>query len=355
MDVGNLAYIIFPLYLLLLYLTIYDKYQYITMLLIAFINIVVILSVMYGTFEPSDTITIIINIALIGGLFYLFANQTITWLLSVLFIGAASMGVENPIAYFNNNIATISMSILSISIIMAAVAVSKIQADISNTSNGSIALPKTYRVRFDEIKGALLACLGLTAIVLGLNHTLVNSIERPATESTISSTIQTGSVVGSIFRMVMSVFTMMYNGIKSVVSYSITGVQYILNTILNVVGSILFLLLSIFMNPANIQSGFTNTVNAISSRIMYGFDFIIRNIVSIIIGILNVIYSLYDMVIGSQYNKAKDVYTSIKPQSLSNVLSLMMVVMISAFNLNVSISQLYSGFALIQLPSMLNK
>lgn len=355
MDLGNLAYIIFPLYLILLYLTIYDKYQYITMPLIAFINILVILSVIYGTVEPSNMITIIINLALIGGLFYFFANQSITWLLSVLFIGAASMGVENPITYFNNNVSIISMSVLSIAIIMAAVAVSKIQSDISNTSNNSIPLPKTYREGFEEIKSALVACLGLTVIVLGLNNTVVSGLEHPSTEATGASTEPQGSALGSIFTMLISVFSMIYNGIKTVISYGITSVQYIINTIFSVIGTIIILVpLSLFMNTDNIKSSFSNMIDTISSYILYFFNSFIRYSVLLVVGILNIIYQLYDMVIGSQYSKAKSLYTSVKPRSITSVISLIFVVMISAFNLNMAISQLYNGFKLIQLPSMLN-
>lgn len=351
MDLGKLAYIIFPFYFALLYLTIYEKYQYITMPLIAFINIIVVLSVMYGTFEPSDTITIVINLALIGGLFYFFANQSITWLLSSLFIGAASMGVEKPISYFNNNITLITMSILSVGIIMAAIAVSKIQSGVSDMSNEPIQLPKKYREGFEEIKGAILACLGLTIVVLGLNNTLVNNLESPPTESTATSTSRFSSILGSIFTTFITILIMMYNGIRTVVSYSITGIQYILN----IFGNILLIPIGLFMNTDSIRSGFTSMISAISSNITYGFEFIIRSIVSILVGILNILYLLYDMVIGSQYSKAKTVYTSIKPQSLSTVLTLMFVVTISAFNLNMAISQLYNGFALIQLPGMLNK
>lgn len=358
MDLGNLTYIIFPLYLILLYLTIYDKYQYITMPLIAFINILVILSVMYGTFEPSNMITIIINLALIGGLFYFFANQSITWLLSVLFIGAASMGVENPITYFNNNVSIISMSVLSIAIIMAAVAVSKIQSDISNTSNNSIPLPKTYREGFEEIKSALLACLGLTVIVLGLNNTVVSGLENPSTESTESTgalTEQQGSVLGSIFTMLIFVFSMIYNGIKTVISYGITNIQYIINTIFNIISTIIIIMpLSLFMNTDNIKPSFLNIIDTTASYIMYFFNSFIRYSVLLIVGILNIIYQLYDMVIGSQYSKAKSLYTSVKPRSIKSVISLIFVVSISAFNLNMAISQLYNGFKLIQLPSMLN-
>ena len=351
MDLGKLAYIVFPLYLILLYLTIYDKYQYITLPLIAFINILVILSVMYGTFEPSDTITIIINLALIGGLFYFFANQSITWLLSTLFIGAASMGVEKPISYFNKNITLITMTILSLGIIMAAVAVSKIQSGVSDMSNEPIQLPKMYREGFEEIKGAILACLGLTVVVLGLNNTLVNNLESPSTESTAPSTSQFSYVLSLIFTTFITILIMIYNGIKAIGLYSISGIQYILT----IFGNILLIPIGLFMNTDSIRSGFTSMISTISSNITFIFDFIIRNIVSIVISILNVIYSIYDMVIGSQYSKAKTVYTSIKPQSLSTVLTLMLVVTISAFNLNVAISQLYNGFALIQLPGMLNK
>lgn len=355
MDLGNLAYIIFPLYLILLYLTIYDKYQYITMPLIAFINILVILSVIYGTVEPSNMITIIINLALIGGLFYFFANQSITWLLSVLFIGAASMGVENPITYFNNNVSIISMSVLSIAIIMAAVAVSKIQSDISNTSNNSIPLPKTYREGFEEIKSALVACLGLTVIVLGLNNTVVSGLEHPSTEAIVASTEPQGSALGSIFTMLISVFSMIYNGIKTVISYGITSIQYIINTIFNVIGTIIILVpLSLFMNTDNINSSFSNMIDTISSYILYFFNSFIRYSVLLVVGILNIIYQLYDMVISSQYSKAKSLYASVKPRSIKSVISLIFVVMISAFNLNMAISQLYNGFKLIQLPNMLN-
>lgn len=356
MDFGKLTYIIFPFYFALLYLTRYDKYQYITMPLIAFVNILVILYVMYGTVDPSNAITIIINLALIGGLFYFLANQSITWLLSTLFIGAASMGVEKPIAYFNNNITLISMTILSLGVIMAAIAVSKIQSEISDTSNESIPLPKMYREGFDEIKSAIIGCLGLTVIILGLNNTVVSSLEDPDTEATITtSTDQQGSVLGSMFTMLISIFSMIFNGIKTISSYIVSGILYILTTVFTLIGSIILMMLSIFMKTDNIKSGFTNMVNTISSYITYGFNVIIRNIISIVIGILNIIYSIYDMVIGSQYSKAKSLYKSVKPRSLPNVLSLMFVVMISAFNLNVAISQLYNGFNLIQLPGMLNK
>jgi hypothetical protein len=315
--------------------------------LIAFINILVILFVMYGTLDPTDTFTILLNIVLIGVLFYLFANQSITWLLSVLFIGAASLGMSNPITTFNNNITMISMSILSIAVIMAAVAVSKINSDISEKSNKPAELPKSYRQGFDEIKGAILACLAITFVVIGLNNTVVDKIETPDPDA---KPRQEGSIMYYVFTGLLAVFNVIYNIFKTVFSYAVNGITYVFNALLMIIGFIFDILLSRIVDTAGIKSFFNNKAGEIFSMLKDGFETIIRGAIYILLPILQILSSVFDMLIGSQYSKLK----SIKPQSISNITSLMIIVAISSSNLNLAISQLYNGFKLIQLPRMLN-
>jgi hypothetical protein len=189
MDLGNLKYMVFPLYFAMLYLTSYNQYQYITMPLIAFMNILIILSVLFGTTEPSNAVILLMNIALFGLAFYIFANSTITWLITAAIIGATAIGTNAPNMVFNKNISIISMLILSIAIIMGAISTSNVQVQSSKTESKPLPMPRSYQTKFNEIKGAMLSCLIITLAVVGLNNSFVSAIEMKPTPDTATSSI----------------------------------------------------------------------------------------------------------------------------------------------------------------------
>lgn len=343
MDLGNLKYIVFPLYFAMLYLTSYNQYQYIAMSLFAFTNALIILSVMFGTTEPSNAMIILINIILLGVAFFVFANPTITWLISAAVIGATAIGANAPNMLFNKNASIISMLILSIAIIMGTISMGNVQAQSSKTESKPLPIPRRYQTKFNEIKGAMLSCLIITLAVVGLNNSLVSAIEiKPTTDTAPSSILDTAysalklpiSLVLSLLTMIKSVFMFIFNIIG-------TGMKWI--------GYALNYILALTVGRFVSMPDTTDVGSRISQSISSFFESIFRFVLSSITAALGIFSKLFESILPSSTVNPE---TS-QSKTVSQLLTLTGVAALSSINLKIAISQFYNGFELLRIPSLL--
>jgi hypothetical protein len=369
MNPGNLIYVIFPLYFVLLYLTIDERFQYITMPLIAFINILAVLWLMVGSMGSSDLLIMAINAALIVFTIYIFTNSTISWILSLLYIGATSIGVAKPNESFNLNAVIMSMLILSVAIIIGTVSVGKTRTLASTSLDEKVILPRSYQNMFDELKSAMVVCFTVSLIVLGLNITVVSGIENNPSQpevdtptnalaDSVKSSLTTFSFMGTtllwILNMIFTPIRWSFNMILKGISYAIKSIfQLILAPIILIVG---------FFGDATKITDFVDTIkNVLSSFILYVktsfIDVAAAVIGFIVLGITHLtslISSIIGTVVGAPYTKIKSAYNVVKPRSTSNFLILAAVAALSSVNMYFAFSQLYNGFELLRLPNMLN-
>jgi hypothetical protein len=346
MDLGNLKYMVFPLYFAMLYLTSYNQYQYITMPLIAFMNILIILSVLFGTTEPSNAVILLMNIALFGLAFYIFANSTITWLITAAIIGATAIGTNAPNMVFNKNISIISMLILSIAIIMGAISTSNVQVQSSKTESKPLPMPRSYQTKFNEIKGAMLSCLIITLAVVGLNNSFVSAIEMKPTPDTATSSILDNaysifklpiSLALTLLTMVKSIFMFVFNIIGTGAKWIAYGLNYILS-----------LTVGRFVSMPDTSSIGSTILQYITSF----FDTIVRFVLSLLSIVLGTISTVFQLITRSSSDKP-DTPDTQQPKTLSQLLTLAAVAGLSSINLKIAISQFYNGFELLRIPSLL--
>ena len=366
MNLGNLIYAMFPLYFGLLYLTLNERFQYITLPLIAFINILAVLWIMFGSMDSSDLFIIAINAALILFTIYMFSNATISWFLSLLYIGATSIGGAKPNEMFNLTTVLFTMLFLSVAIIISTVAVGKTQAKASNSLGEKVVLPQQYRQMFEQLKSAMVISLALSLLILGVNNSVVSGIEQnPSQPEMATPSGRLAGMVSSVLTIFSGVWIVVAGGagaIGSVFKWGVdviwTGISSIIKTVLRLILIMFTLLMSLFMDNAaisnivsNLQNGLMSYLLSVKNALILVAGTLMGYIASYTSQLLTFISSLIGMAVGTSYNKTKGERSSLSPW---NVLVLTAVAAFSSTNLYIAFSQLHNGFELLRLPNMLN-
>lgn len=362
MNLGNLIYAIFPLYFGLLYLTLNERFQYITLPLIAFINILAVLWIMFGSMDSSDLFIVAINAVLIIFTIYMFSNATISWFLSLLYIGATSIGGAKPNEMFNLTTVLFTMLFLSVAIIISTVAVGKTQAKASNSLGEKVVLPQQYRRMFEQLKSAMVISLALSLLILGVNNSVVSGIEQSPSQPEMAtpSTRLAGMVssVLTIFSGVWIVVAGVMGAIGSVFKWGAdliwTGISSVIKTVSRLILIVFTLFMSFFMDNvaiSNLVSNLQNGLLSVKNGLILVAGTFMGYIASYTSQVLTFISSLIGMAVGTSYNKTKGARSPLSPW---NVLVLTAIAALSSTNLYVAFSQLHNGFELLRLPNMLN-